>query len=132
MLTVAEAIAEIMTHVQRLPARRVALGDALGLVLAEDAVSDLDSPPFDKALMDGYAVRAADVASGRASLRVIEEVLAGRVPQLSVGAGDATRIMTGAPIPAGADAAVPVEQTQMAGGTASEAKVIVAATRGTA
>jgi molybdopterin molybdotransferase len=129
MLTVAEAIAEIMSHVQRLPARRVGLGDSLGLVLAEDAVSDLDSPPFDKALMDGYAVRAADVASGRASLRVIEEVLAGQVPRLTVGSGDATRIMTGAPIPTGADAVVPVEQTQMAGGLAGGAEVIVETTR---
>jgi molybdopterin molybdotransferase len=129
MLTVAEAIAEIMSQVQRLPARRVALGDALGLVLAEDVVSDLDSPPFDKALMDGYAVRSADVAGGRACLRVIEEVLAGQVPRLPVGAGDATRIMTGAPIPMGADAVVPVEQTQMAGETVGETEVVVETTR---
>ncbi len=124
MLTVAEAIAEIVTHVQRLPARHVALGESLGLVLAEDVVSDLDSPPFDKALMDGYAVRSADVASGRANLRVIEEVLAGQVPQLPLGTGDATRIMTGAPIPAGADAVVPVEHTRMAG----EAEVTIETT----
>src|SRR5262245_23577131 len=116
MLTVAEAIAEIVAHVERLPPTRVALQESLGLALAEDAVSDLDSPPFDKALMDGYAVRAADVASGRARLRVVEEVSAGQVPQRPVNPGEATRIMTGAPIPSGADAVVPVEHTHTSGG----------------
>src|SRR5262245_56318838 len=117
MLTVAEAIAEIVAHVERLPPTRVALQESLGLVLAEDAVSDLDSPPFDKALMDGYAVRSADVASGRARLRVVEEISAGQVPQRAVSSGEATRIMTGAPIPSGADAVVPVEHTHAPGGT---------------
>jgi molybdopterin molybdotransferase len=117
MLTVAEAIAEIVAHVERLPPTRVALQESLGLVLAEDAISDLDSPPFDKALMDGYAVRSADVADGRARLRVIEEVPAGQVPRRPVGSGEATRIMTGAPLPAGADAVVPVEHTQLPDGS---------------
>jgi len=112
MLTVDQAIAAILAEVHTLATTRVALGDALGLVLAEDAVSDLDSPPFDKALMDGYAVRSADASEGRAELRVIEEVFAGQVPQRVVGAGEATRIMTGAPIPSGADAVVPVEHTR--------------------
>jgi molybdopterin molybdotransferase len=115
MLTIAEALAEIIAHVRRLPAVRAPLRDALGLVLAEDAVSDLDSPPFDKALMDGYAVRCVDVAAGRASLRVIEEVVAGHVPRLAVGSGEATRIMTGAPLPGGADAVVQVEHTRLSG-----------------
>ncbi len=112
MLTVAEALAEIMAHVRRLPATRVALNEALGHVLAEDVFSDIDSPPFDKALMDGFAVRAADVVAGRASLRVIEEVVAGQVPRLPVGIGEATRIMTGAPLPDLADAVVQVEHTR--------------------
>lgn len=114
MLTVAEAVAEIVNHVGRMPVARVDLSDALGLVLAEDALTDLDSPPFDKALMDGYAVRSADLTDGRGSLRVIEEVSAGQVPRKPIGPGEATRIMTGAPIPAGADAVVPVEQTRQA------------------
>jgi molybdopterin molybdotransferase len=116
MLTVAEAIAEIVAHVERLPATRVALADSLGLVLAEDVFSDLDSPPFDKALMDGYAVRSVDLATGRGELKVIEEVLAGQVPRRAVAAQQASRIMTGAPIPTGADAVVPVEQTRLTAG----------------
>ncbi len=113
MLTVAEALSAILNEVGRFPSHRIALGDALGLVLAEDAVSDLDSPPFDKALMDGYAVRSSDLQSGVGPLRVIEEVLAGAVPQRHVGMGETTRIMTGAPIPAGADAVVQVEHSQL-------------------
>ncbi|MGE5193159.1 MAG: gephyrin-like molybdotransferase Glp [Deltaproteobacteria bacterium] len=128
MLTVAEAIAEIIARVERLPAARAALADSLGLVLAEDVFSDLDSPPFDKALMDGYAVRSIDVSTGRARLRVIEEVPAGQVPRRPVGAQEATRIMTGAPIPAGADAVVPVEHTRLETGTASASQVVMETT----
>ena len=68
-------------------------------------------PPYDKAMMDGYAVRAADLAGGRGELAVVEEVMAGQTPRLPVGEGQATRIMTGAPMPAGADAVVMVERT---------------------
>jgi len=125
MLTVTEAIAEILCHAERLPPTRAALQESLGLVLAEDAVSDLDSPPFDKALMDGYAVRSADVSSGRARLRVVEEVSAGQVPHCRVGAGEATRIMTGAPVPAGADAVIPVEHTKPSGENASTTDVAI-------
>jgi molybdopterin molybdotransferase len=89
------------------------LGPALlGLILAENAVSDLDMPPWDKSLMDGYAVRAADVQEGTADLTVIEEISAGQIPTQPIGAGQACRIMTGAPIPAGADAVIMVERTQ--------------------
>src|SRR5262245_26147335 len=125
MLTVAEAIAEIVACVERLPATHVALQESLGLVLAEDAISDLDSPPFDKALMDGYAVRSTDVSSGRALLRVIEEVPAGQVPQRPVGPREATRIMTGAPIPDGADAVVPVEHTDSPDETGGGIEVVI-------
>src|SRR5205085_5069007 len=103
----------ILAEVRRLPAARVALETALGLVLAEDVVSDLDSPPFDKALMDGYAVRAADVADGRATLKIIDEVTAGQVPRVPVIRGAAARIMTGAPVSTGADAVVAVEETSL-------------------
>src|SRR5262249_50681488 len=81
--------------------------------LAEDVASDLDMPPYDKALMDGYAVRAADLAEGRVTLTVVEEITAGHTPAHAVGAGQAARIMTGAPIPAGADAVVIVEHTRL-------------------
>lgn len=85
--------------------------EALGFALAEDVASDLDSPLATKSLVDGYAVRTADVDSGRATLDVIEEVTAGRTPSRTLGPGQATRVMTGAPIPEGADAMVMVEHT---------------------
>ena len=110
MLAVAEAQKIILERVQPLPAELLPLGEATcGLVLAEDLASDLDMPPFDKALMDGYAVRADDLKDGRAKLTVIAEVTAGQTPTLSVSQGQATRIMTGAPIPAGADAVIMIE-----------------------
>jgi len=112
MLTVSEAISALLAEAKPRPPQRVKLFDALGRVAAEDIVCDLDSPPFDKSLMDGYALRAADVASGSAALRVIEEVTAGTLPSKTVGSGEATRIMTGAPLPDGADAVVRVEETE--------------------
>src|SRR3954453_1540973 len=105
MLTVSEAQALILEAVHPLPAETVPLTPAaLGLVLAEDVVSDIDMPPYDKALMDGYAVRLADLREGRATLHVVEEVTAGRTPQRPLGPGQATRIMPGAPLPVGAEA----------------------------
>jgi len=109
MLTVAEALDLVLAHVSRGPARVVPLSDALGCVLAETAASDVDSPPHDKSVVDGYAIRFDDLVDGRADLRVIEEVTAGQVPSISVGPMQATRIMTGAPIPAGADCVAMVE-----------------------
>ncbi len=113
MFGVPEAQAVVSKHAQPLPPQTVPLtASALGLVLAEDVSSDLDMPPYDKSLMDGYAVRAADLSDGQAVLSVIEEVTAGQTPRLPVAAGQATRIMTGAPIPPGADAVIMVERTQ--------------------
>jgi molybdopterin molybdotransferase len=111
MLSVSDALTVVLAQVETLSAETVPLADALGRVLAEEVVADRDSPPFTKALMDGYAVRSADVVTGLAELAVIEEVTAGKVPNREVGPGEATRIMTGAPLPAGADAVVPVEVT---------------------
>jgi molybdopterin molybdotransferase len=111
LLSVAEAQAIILGEVHPLPPTPLPLAAASGLVLAQDVVSDLDMPPYDKALMDGYAVRAADVGPAGAALVVIEEVTAGSVPKKTVGAGEATRIMTGAPMPPGADAVVMIERT---------------------
>jgi molybdopterin molybdotransferase len=121
MLSVAEAQAVVLQHARALPARTVPLDQAaLGRVLAEDVASDLDMPPFDKALMDGFAVRAADLPEGRGVLAVVEEILAGQTPTKALGAGQAARIMTGAPIPAGADAVVIVERTRPADGSRVE------------
>jgi molybdopterin molybdotransferase len=116
MLSVDQALQLVLQHAQPLPPRRVQLDEALGLVLAEEIVSDIDSPPHDKSVVDGYALRAADIASPNVHLRVLEEVTAGMLPTLTVESGTATRIMTGAPIPDGADAVVMVEQTEFAEG----------------
>ncbi len=113
MLTVAEAQAIVLRHSRPLSPRTDQ--PTLGRVLAEDVVSDLDMPPYDKALMDGYAVRSSDLAAGRAVLTVIEEVTAGRTPERTLHAGQATRIMTGAPIPEGADAVIMIERTRLEG-----------------
>jgi molybdopterin molybdotransferase len=116
MLSVADAQRLVLEHTHPLSPETAALGPSLlGRVLAEDVVSDGDSPPHDKALMDGYALRSADLLVGRGTLRVIEEISAGRVPQHTISTGQAARIMTGAPIPLGADAVVMVERTCMLG-----------------
>src|SRR5213079_80780 len=83
------------------------------LVLAEDVASPMDLPPWDNSAMDGYAVRGADVAGrSRVELRVVETVPAGRFPQKTVGPGEATRIFTGAPLPAGAGGVIRQEDTE--------------------
>jgi molybdopterin molybdotransferase len=113
MITVEEALALVSEHARRLASRRVTLSDAVGLVLAEDVASDINSPPYDKSLMDGYAVVASDRQPER---QVLEEVAAGDVPRRPVIPGFATRLMTGAPLPEGADAVIPVEQTVLVNG----------------
>jgi len=113
MLSVDEALDLVLKHARPLPVRAVPLDDALSLTLAEDVASDIDSPPYDKSIVDGYAIRAEDMASGVAELRVLEEVVAGAVPSHLVESGTATRIMTGAPIPVGANAVVMIEQSEL-------------------
>ncbi len=88
------------------------LDELAGHRLAADAVSDIDSPPFDKAMMDGVAVRSADLANGPRELVCRGELLAGSSPDSGVGDGEAIRIMTGAAIPPGADAVIMIEQTR--------------------
>src|SRR3954463_1043600 len=112
MLTIEEALRLIVEHARPLPARCLPLGEAAGLVLAEDITSEVNSPPYDKALMDGYAVRIADREPQR---RVLEEIAAGDVPRFPLTSGTASRIMTGAPMPEGADAVVQIELTEMVG-----------------
>jgi molybdopterin molybdotransferase len=115
VISVEEAQARVLEGIGALPAERVSLLEALGRVLAADVVSDIDVAPFDNSAMDGYAVRAADVAGASEEtpvrLRVVEHVPAGAFPTVPVGPGEAVRIMTGAPVPAGADAVVMVERT---------------------
>lgn len=110
MIEVADARAVVLRACQPLAAAPTPLADALGRVLAEDVRADLDSPPFTKSLMDGYAVRAADGLN----LRLTAVVAAGDPPGAAVGPGEAVRIFTGAPLPDGADAVVMVEKTEPA------------------
>ena len=112
MLEIHEAQQIVLRTVSRMPIVEAPLSDALGLVLAEDVAADADTPPFDKSAMDGFAVRFADLAELPATLEVVETIPAGRMPQCEVGAGQASRIMTGAPIPGGADTVVMVEHTE--------------------
>jgi molybdopterin molybdotransferase len=107
-----EALEIVLRETSPLPDEEVALEDALGRVLAVDVRSDLDLPGFDRAAMDGYALRAADVAGAPVALEVVGEVRAGEWPELEVGPGQAVRIMTGAPVPRGATAVQQVERTQ--------------------
>src|SRR5207253_10628571 len=110
-LSVDEALERILARVKPLSATNFELLDALGLTLAEDIVADRDVPPFRNSAMDGYAVRAADVATAPTKLRVTGEIAAGGTPKGDVGAGEAMRIMTGAPMPDGSDTVVRVEDT---------------------
>jgi hypothetical protein len=100
----------------RLRIEEVPLADALGRVLARDVRLDRDAPPFDRATMDGYAVRASDASAPGATLRVIGRIGAGAALSGPVGPGEAAAIMTGAPLPEGADAVVPFEVTEPLGG----------------
>jgi molybdopterin molybdotransferase len=87
------------------------------LVLAANVAADIDSPPHDKSVVDGYAVQSTDMIDGLARLKILEEITAGAIPKKPVAAGYCTRIMTGAPLPEGADAVVMVEKTSTFGDT---------------
>lgn len=113
MLTVQQALDAILQETQPAPPRLVDLAEALGLVLAAEAIADADSPPFDKAVMDGFAIRSADLVGGHAPFRILEQVTAGMRPKKIVERGGATRIMTGAPLPDGADAVVRIEDARI-------------------
>jgi molybdopterin molybdotransferase len=106
LLTLEEARRQILAHVQPLPGERVPLATAAGRVLAEDARSAVDLPPFASSAMDGFAVRAGDTP-GR--LPVVERIAAGRPAQRALLAGEAMAIATGGVVPDGADAVVPIE-----------------------
>ncbi|RUL87568.1 molybdopterin molybdenumtransferase MoeA [Tautonia sociabilis] len=116
MLTVSDALRLVLDHASPLPPRRVPLAEAIGCALAETVLADRDLPPFDKALLDGFAVRTADLSGPvPVALEVIEEITAGRVPTRAIGPGQCSAIMTGAPMPDGADAVVMVEHSRRDG-----------------
>ncbi|MDQ4036280.1 MAG: molybdopterin molybdotransferase MoeA [Chloroflexota bacterium] len=114
MLTVDEALVRLLAGIRQTDGERLALGHALGRVPSADAMSaDVDLPPFPNSAMDGFAVLAED---GDGSRRVIGESRAGGPPAPAVRAGTAVRIMTGAPLPAGADTVVPIEEAEESDG----------------
>src|SRR6478672_13886065 len=116
LLSVTEALARVTEGLVPLDAERVPLGECRGRVLAEDLAAGLTQPPFDASAMDGYAVRAEDLATLPATLRMIGEALAGRGFAGEVGQGEAVRIFTGAPVPKGADTIVIQENTEVSPG----------------
>src|SRR5437867_4345349 len=107
MLTVEQALETILRDVNTLPSEKVLLPEALRRVLAQDVIADIDSPPFDNAAVDGCAVIAADTKGASKEhpvlLRVLGEVPAGAVAAEPVTRGGCMRVMTGAPMPDGAD-----------------------------
>lgn len=111
MKPLAEAQDEVLGAVHPLPVQRVSVWEALGLVPAEDVIAGEDVPPFANSAMDGYAVVSADTTSAPVMLRVLEDVAAGSVATATVSPGSAIKIMTGAPMPPGADAVAKVEIT---------------------
>jgi molybdenum cofactor synthesis domain-containing protein len=127
MITVDQAISIVLSRIEGLGSEIVDLKTAHRRVLAEDVIADIDLPPFDRARMDGYAVRSADVAEAPARLRVIGEVPAGARFDGKINSGEAVKIFTGAPIPEGADAVQKVEVTRAEGNTI---EIMEAATAG--
>ncbi|HZQ83035.1 MAG TPA: gephyrin-like molybdotransferase Glp [Gaiellaceae bacterium] len=107
--TIDEALALVLAHTRPLAAEEVTVADASGRYAAEDARAVVDLPPFASSAMDGYAVRAVDTPG---ELRVVGASAAGRPAQVALGAGEAIEISTGAVVPEGADAVVPIERTQ--------------------
>ncbi len=124
MLSVQEALALVVEHAGQQPAVETPLEKSFGLLLAEDVTSDVDSPPFTKSMMDGYAVLAADIKDGQGEVVKVGEIAAGQVPSQKLEAGQTIQIMTGAPVPEGAEAVIMVENSQVVAETSSLEEVI--------
>src|SRR4030042_4585003 len=116
MITVEEALDKILPYIEPLGSEKVSILEALGRVIAENINANRDIPPLDNSGMDGYAVRSEDIRDADQNhpirLEVIEDLPAGFISTRIVGRGEAIRIMTGAPIPRGADTIIPVEYTK--------------------
>jgi molybdopterin molybdotransferase len=116
MIFVDEALDKILSHIHPLGFEKVSLLDALGRVIAENIYANRDIPPLDNSAMDGYALRSEDVQKASQNhpvrLEVIEDLPAGFISKKTIEKGKAIRIMTGAPIPKGADTVIPVEETK--------------------
>jgi molybdopterin molybdotransferase len=116
MLTVEQALSAVLEQARALPAIEQPLLAAQGCTLDEDIRADIDSPPFDKALVDGYAVRTCDLEGPERRLALGEVITAGRVPTRPLGLREAATVMTGAPLPLGCDAVVMHEKTRLEAG----------------
>ncbi|MFC2081036.1 gephyrin-like molybdotransferase Glp [Bacteroidota bacterium] len=112
MIKLEKAIELAIENAIKYPAEKISLDNTPGKVLAEDIVSDTDMPPFNKSAMDGFACRKGDISS---SLEIIETIPAGRLPEKKIQPGTCSRIMTGAPVPDGADCVIMVEYTEEVG-----------------
>ena len=112
MIPLGSARRHVLDRIRVVDPARLPVADALGLVLAEQISATEPVPPFDNTAMDGFAVRAADTAAAPVELDIVETIAAGHAPEVQVGPGQASRIFTGAPMPAGADAVVMVERTE--------------------
>lgn len=133
MLSVEEALERILSEIQPLPAIQVPLAEAVGLVLAEDVIAGEDMPPFANSAMDGFALRSQDSQPRDGQpprLRVTGSVAAGYVADHAVEAGTAMRIMTGAPVPPGADAVIQIELTNYDGPQSTWVEVLQAVAPG--
>lgn len=115
MLTVEEALEEVLSRTRVLEPESVDVTESLGRTLAEPVISRREVPPWPNSSMDGYAIRAGDTRGGAARLRVVTHIAAGVLPARSIGSGEAARIFTGAPLPDGADAVVPQEDVEVDG-----------------
>jgi molybdopterin molybdotransferase len=115
MITVEQALETILSRVEPLGVETIGLEQAHGRILAEAVYADMDLPPFDRARMDGYALRSADALVAPFALKVIGEIAAGAAYDGSLGEGEAIKIFTGAPVPVGADAVQKVEVTESDG-----------------
>lgn len=112
MIKLHEAFEIVLRYTPRLDAERIPLLQARGRVLAEDVASDVDMPPFPRSSVDGYAVRAEELSHIPARLHVVATIAAGTFPNLALATGQTAKIMTGAPVPLGADAVQMIERTQ--------------------
>jgi molybdopterin molybdotransferase len=127
VISVEEALSRLLAPLEKLPLEQISIVDALGRVLAEDLAARRTQPPFAVSAMDGYAVRAEDLAAAPVELRIVAEVPAGAGFGGHVGPGEAARIFTGAPMPAGTDTIVIQEDTERDG---DRVRVLEGAARG--
>ena len=108
MIPIEDALELIEQNVEQLHFELQPIHDCVGQVLSSPAISDIDSPPYSKSMMDGFAIRFSDFQNGTREFNIVERVLAGQQPTKPLGPNQATQIMTGAPIPEGCEAVVMV------------------------